>query len=305
MIIALVIAYVLSHFVHFSGLVAELIQFQYPDGKVLKLYGPFLVAFQIYVFFKNYAFFVTEFGFHPGFYSLPWVLATETGLHALFILFYTRLVTRIIPRHPRFWKPLPVLATALIPLPFILLTQGFFPGLLPVGQETVRLISAVSTSLILLYSGLYFIKFRKGIVDPPCANPMMLFTALGNFIFIPLFLTVQVIKTVKGDIPYYLFPENLYLLSVGMANLCYDTPKVFSRVFSPNPTEKKFPDLTPREWEIIEFIERGLGNKQIAAELNLSENTIRNHIHELFKRCSVKNRVQLMIILKRHRGTLL
>src|SRR5262245_45429588 len=47
---------------------------------------------------------------------------------------------------------------------------------------------------------------------------------------------------------------------------------------APSPAGKAFPELTPRERELVELIAQGLDNAQIAARLALSEKTVRNHI---------------------------
>jgi DNA-binding NarL/FixJ family response regulator len=63
----------------------------------------------------------------------------------------------------------------------------------------------------------------------------------------------------------------------------------------------KFPDLTLREAEILEHIAQGLDNAQIAAHLDLSEKTVRNHITHIFDKIGVENRSQA-IVLARERG---
>ena len=56
-----------------------------------------------------------------------------------------------------------------------------------------------------------------------------------------------------------------------------------------------FPDLTRRERQILEHIARGLDNLQIAAHLDLSEKTVRNHITAVFAKIGVENRPQAIV----------
>jgi pimeloyl-ACP methyl ester carboxylesterase/DNA-binding CsgD family transcriptional regulator len=56
-----------------------------------------------------------------------------------------------------------------------------------------------------------------------------------------------------------------------------------------------FPDLTRREREILAHIARGLDNLQIAAHLELSEKTVRNHITAVFAKLGVENRGQAIV----------
>jgi len=53
--------------------------------------------------------------------------------------------------------------------------------------------------------------------------------------------------------------------------------------------------LTPRERDIARLVAQGLSNKEIAAQLFLSEGTIRNQIVVIMEKMDVKNRTQLGI----------
>lgn len=62
-----------------------------------------------------------------------------------------------------------------------------------------------------------------------------------------------------------------------------------------------FPALTGREAQILEQIAQGLDNAQIAARLQLSEKTVRNHITSIFDKLGVENRAQA-IVMAREQG---
>ncbi len=64
---------------------------------------------------------------------------------------------------------------------------------------------------------------------------------------------------------------------------------------APNEGNEAFGDLTPRERQILEHIARGLDNAQIAAHLDLSEKTVRNHITSVFEKLGVENRSQAIV----------
>lgn len=51
--------------------------------------------------------------------------------------------------------------------------------------------------------------------------------------------------------------------------------------------------LTPREKEILLLVSEGLTNRQIAENLFIAENTVKNHIKNLLEKLSLENRVQL------------
>ena len=51
--------------------------------------------------------------------------------------------------------------------------------------------------------------------------------------------------------------------------------------------------LTSREQQLIPLIERGLTNKQIATNLNLSEQTVKNHVHRILGKLGVTDRLEV------------
>jgi two-component system NarL family response regulator/two-component system nitrate/nitrite response regulator NarL len=51
--------------------------------------------------------------------------------------------------------------------------------------------------------------------------------------------------------------------------------------------------LTPREAEIAESVAQGLQNKEIAERLGIANGTVRIHVHNVFKKFGVQNRVEL------------
>jgi two-component system, NarL family, response regulator LiaR len=50
--------------------------------------------------------------------------------------------------------------------------------------------------------------------------------------------------------------------------------------------------LSPREREILQLLSKGLGNKQISDELNLSMRTVKSHIVDIFDKLKVFNRTE-------------
>lgn len=52
------------------------------------------------------------------------------------------------------------------------------------------------------------------------------------------------------------------------------------------------PTLTPRERMVLEQLARGLGNKQIAAALGISERTVKFHVSSVFTKLEATNRTE-------------
>ncbi len=57
--------------------------------------------------------------------------------------------------------------------------------------------------------------------------------------------------------------------------------------------------LTRRQQQLMPMIARGLTNKEIASHLNLSEQTIKNHVHRMLQKCGAEDRLQAVEIATR------
>jgi two-component system nitrate/nitrite response regulator NarL len=54
--------------------------------------------------------------------------------------------------------------------------------------------------------------------------------------------------------------------------------------------------LTSREREVVSAVAEGLSNKEIGRRLNLSEGTVKVHLHNIYSRLGVKNRTALVVL---------
>ncbi|MCX7623493.1 MAG: response regulator transcription factor [Thermomicrobium sp.] len=61
-----------------------------------------------------------------------------------------------------------------------------------------------------------------------------------------------------------------------------------------------FSPLTPREIEILDCVARGYSNKEIAQALNISDQTVKNHITSILRKLAVNDRTQAVIYALRH-----
>lgn len=61
-------------------------------------------------------------------------------------------------------------------------------------------------------------------------------------------------------------------------------------------------DLTDAEWRVAEAVARGLTNKEIAAELNLSLRTVEGHISRILDKKNLSNRVELALQVRERKS---
>jgi two-component system nitrate/nitrite response regulator NarL len=53
------------------------------------------------------------------------------------------------------------------------------------------------------------------------------------------------------------------------------------------------PSLTPRERDLVDLVRQGLRNRDIAAELGVTEGTVKVYLHGIFEKLGVDNRTEL------------
>lgn len=95
-----------------------------------------------------------------------------------------------------------------------------------------------------------------------------LFSALGIWLGLRLTRTREVV-VIHGERPFVVDPARLQALGI-----------------------------TPREHEILTLIAAGLSNREIAAKLCVSENTVKTHSSRLFTKLDARRRTQAVQIAK-------
>ena len=85
-------------------------------------------------------------------------------------------------------------------------------------------------------------------------------------------------------------------------------------IFSPNIAERllghlanepqtataaPFPDLTPRELEVLELVAQGLTNNAIAEKLVISPKTVRNQVSTILSKLQVANRAEAIVLARK------
>lgn len=98
------------------------------------------------------------------------------------------------------------------------------------------------------------------------------------------------------------FKMNSFLISTSSNNIetihsIYIVRQIVHTSDFPNEISRKF-DLTKRELEIINLIDKGYSNKDISEKLFISSHTVKTHIMNIFKKADVTSRTSLMHKLK-------
>jgi DNA-binding CsgD family transcriptional regulator len=67
----------------------------------------------------------------------------------------------------------------------------------------------------------------------------------------------------------------------------------------PQPPRVIAPDLTPRQKQVLQLLAQGRSTEQIAGELHLTTETVRNHIRHVLKRLGAHSRLEAVVVARR------
>ena len=81
-------------------------------------------------------------------------------------------------------------------------------------------------------------------------------------------------------------------------------PGLLAKAIERDPIPKVLPpeleQLTPREKEVLQLIATGYNNKEIAAELYITERTVKNHVNSILRSLDLRDRTQAAIFAHKY-----
>src|SRR2546422_962738 len=87
---------------------------------------------------------------------------------------------------------------------------------------------------------------------------------------------------------------------VGEASNGAECIKMLAKPPDSGPRREK-PLLSDREKEIVQLVAQGYRNKEIGEKLFISEQTVKNHLHNIFDKLGVSDRLELALYAIHHR----
>jgi DNA-binding NarL/FixJ family response regulator len=83
----------------------------------------------------------------------------------------------------------------------------------------------------------------------------------------------------------------------------YITPRMAGnllREMTHKPAADPLAELTDRERQVLELVARGLSNKEVGAQLNLAEKTVKHYLTSVLQKLHVRSRVEAALLAQRH-----
>jgi two-component system, NarL family, response regulator DevR len=102
---------------------------------------------------------------------------------------------------------------------------------------------------------------------------------------------------VVKDVERFSLKESIRAVSRGQAVLAPQVAgAIIDRMRSRQAGEKRPAGLSASQVAILRLISLGHSNREIAADVHLSENTVKSHVQEIFRKLGVRNRVEAAIL---------
>jgi DNA-binding NarL/FixJ family response regulator len=90
------------------------------------------------------------------------------------------------------------------------------------------------------------------------------------------------------------------LISPSMASALLTEFAALSRVSEARP-QLPAPRLTDRELQVLRLVARGMANRDIAGELFISENTVKNHVRNILEKLQLHSRMEAVVYAVREK----
>ncbi|GAA3444359.1 response regulator [Planomonospora venezuelensis] len=95
--------------------------------------------------------------------------------------------------------------------------------------------------------------------------------------------------------------EGQSLINPAMAAKLISEFATMSRKEAERPPQLPVPRLTDREMEVLRLVAKGMNNREIAKQLFISENTVKNHVRNILDKLQLHSRMEAVVYAVRER----
>jgi two-component system, NarL family, response regulator LiaR len=94
--------------------------------------------------------------------------------------------------------------------------------------------------------------------------------------------------------------QAIHAAALGVPTLDPRAQQHLMRQVASPPAPSPFAGLTPRELDVLRLVARGMGNKQIAAQLHLSVGTVKGYVSAILPKINAGDRTQAALFAVKH-----
>lgn len=160
------------------------------------------------------------------------------------------------------------------------------------GDQALELASSASVDVLVLdlsMPGLPAVKVAAAVEQLERGPRILVLSAYGDLESVQAMMRAGV----RG---YMLKDEDPTRIAEGIREVAKDNAWISHQIgdvlWKSAAPRESFPDLTPREREVLELMALGHPNPQIADELFISEGTVKNHVTRLYTKLDVNSRAE-------------
>lgn len=172
------------------------------------------------------------------------------------------------------------------------------------GYECLNVVNKVNPDIVLLdinmpnLDGLQTLKIMR---QQGMANKVILLTINSDADYVIRAMEYKCNGYVLKDSDFDTLKNAITLVGEGETYIEPSlTTDINSNLVKREIIKEKLEELTVREVEVLKMLSKGLLNKEIAATLNISERTVKNHVSNIFKKINVSDRTQAAVFAIRH-----
>jgi len=104
----------------------------------------------------------------------------------------------------------------------------------------------------------------------------------------------DLVKTIRAAVEGYFVVEDKVLTKDGIEAWLKAKLEVLAGPMGAEPDDMFVP-LSPRETEILKLVTKGMSNKEIAYQLGISHQTVKNHMTSILRKLDVSDRTQAAV----------
>jgi DNA-binding NarL/FixJ family response regulator len=163
-------------------------------------------------------------------------------------------------------------------------------------DQLVRLVDETRPDVVVLDArlpGVSGAEACRNLSEARPETPVLILSTYGDEDLVDECIRAGAKGYVVKDIERFTLKQSIRAVQRGQGAV---SPEIAARILGmvrdePLPGPREVP-LNERQLEILRLMSQGLSNREIAERTYLSENTIKSHVQEIFKKLEVRNRVE-------------
>jgi len=119
----------------------------------------------------------------------------------------------------------------------------------------------------------------------------------GVAAYLPRNVSWEKLLRVLRQVQHSDYPINDLVLS--LPDVASQVLAAFRQMAVDEDTQSVYSPLSPRELQVLELVAAGRTNKEIAAQLDISNQTVKNHVSSILRKLAVNDRTQAVVYAMR------